>query len=370
MTAVPGSRDPARAVFAVVFIGGMIVSTFWILSPFLPAAVWAATIVIATWPLMLRAQALLRGRRGLAVTAMTVLLLLCLIVPLVVALNTILTNLDDITGFLQSIATRSLPSPPDWVARLPLAGPKLAARWAAAAAASPDEMSARLAPYGRQIAGWVIGTIGNLGLLLVQFLLVVLFASILYASGETAADTARRFARRLAGPRGEHSARLAVGAIRGVALGIVVTALVQTALAATGLYVVGVPFALVLTAIIFVLCIAQLGPALVLLAAVVWTYWNSGTGWGTGLLVWSVFVSTLDNVLRPVLIKRGADLPLLIVFLGVIGGLFAFGIIGIFIGPVVLAVSYSLLDDWMKAAPPSEPPSTPHDVKHDLAAVS
>jgi predicted PurR-regulated permease PerM len=152
----------------------------------------------------------------------------------------------------------------------------------------------------------------------------------------------------------------------------VVTALVQTALAASGLYVVGVPFALVLTAIIFVLCIAQLGPALVLLAAVVWTYWNSGTGPGTALLVWSVFVSAIDNVLRPVLIKRGADLPLLIVFLGVIGGLFAFGIIGIFIGPVVLAVSYSLLDDWTKNAPPSPgpPPSAPHEVEHDLAAMS
>jgi predicted PurR-regulated permease PerM len=233
-------------------------------------------------------------------------------------------------------------------------------------------MSARLAPYGRQIVGWVIGTIGNLGLLLVQFLLVVLFASILYASGETAAEAVRRFVRRLAGTRGEHSARLAVGAIRGVALGIVVTALVQTGLAAIGLYVVSVPFALVLTAIAFVFCIAQLGPALVLLAAVVWTYWNYGTGWGTGLLVWSLFVSAIDNVLRPVLIKRGADLPLLIVFLGVVGGLFAFGIIGIFIGPVVLAVSYSLLDDWMKSAPPSQspPPTARHEVEPDLAAVS
>jgi predicted PurR-regulated permease PerM len=372
MTNTASSRDPARAIFAGVFIAGMIVGTFWILSPFLPAAIWAATIVIATWPLMLRAQGFLWGRRGLAVMAMTVLLLLCFIVPLVVALSTILTNLDEITGWFQSIAAWSLPSPPPWVSRLPLAGPKLAARWAAAAAASPDEMSARLAPYGREIAGWVIGAIGNLGLLLVQFLLVVLFASILYASGETAAESFRRFARRLAGPRGEHSARLAVGAIRGVALGIVVTALVQTALAASGLYVVGVPFALVLTAIIFVLCIAQLGPALVLLAAVVWTYWNSGTGPGTALLVWSVFVSAIDNVLRPVLIKRGADLPLLIVFLGVIGGLFAFGIIGIFIGPVVLAVSYSLLDDWTKNAPPSPgpPPSAPHEVEHDLAAMS
>jgi predicted PurR-regulated permease PerM len=186
---------------------------------------------------------------------------------------------------------------------------------------------------------------------------VVIFASILYASGETAAEGTRRFARRLAGARGEHSARLAVGAIRGVAMGIIVTALVQTALAGLGLYVAGVPYAAVLTAIILIFCVAQLGPALVLFAAVAWTYWHVGSGWGTVLLVWSLFVSAIDNVLRPILIKRGADLPLLLVFLGVIGGLFAFGIIGIFIGPVVLAISYSLLADWVSTAPPPPAPA-------------
>jgi predicted PurR-regulated permease PerM len=365
------SRDPARAIFVVVFIAGMILAAFWIVRPFLPAAVWAATIVVATWPVMVRLQALLRGRRGLAVGAMSALLLLCLIVPLVLALATIATHLDAIAAWAQSVVTASLPPPPEWVANVPFAGPRVAARWAEIAAATPDEISDRLRPYMLVAAGWVAGTIGSVGLLLGQFLLVVLFAAILYASGERAADATCRFARRLAGARGEHSAWLAANAIRGVAMGIVVTAAVQTVLTAAGLFVAGIPLAAVLTAVTFVLCIAQLGPLLVLVFSVVWMYWIGASGWATGLLlVWSVFVVAIDNVLRPILIRKGADLPLLLVIVGVIGGLLAFGIIGLFIGPVVLAVGYSLLADWVRSAPPGpEPTSSVRDPERDLASV-
>ncbi len=140
---------------------------------------------------------------------------------------------------------------------------------------------------------------------------------------------------------------LAGQAIRGVALGVGVTALVQAGLGGIGLAIAGVPFAGLLTAVMLLLCIAQLGPMLVLIPAVVWLYWSGDTGWGTFLLVWSLVVGTMDNFLRPVLIKRGADLPLLLIFAGVIGGLLAFGLVGIFVGPVVLAVAYTLLGAWM-----------------------
>jgi len=142
---------------------------------------------------------------------------------------------------------------------------------------------------------------------------------------------------------------LAGQAIRGVALGVVVTALVQSILGGIGLAIVGVPFAGVLTAIMFALCIAQLGPIIVLLGATAWAFYSLGAGWATFLLVWSIVVGTMDNFLRPVLIKRGADLPLLLIFAGVIGGLIAFGVVGIFVGPVVLAVAYTLLDSWIAA---------------------
>ena len=132
-----------------------------------------------------------------------------------------------------------------------------------------------------------------------------------------------------------------------MALGVVVTAIVQSTAAGIGLAVSGIPYVTVLTAVIFMLCIAQLGPILVLAPAVGWLYWSGDPVWGTVLLVWTVIVGALDNVLRPILIKRGADLPLLLIFAGVIGGLVSFGIIGLFVGPVILAVTYRLLESWV-----------------------
>jgi predicted PurR-regulated permease PerM len=161
----------------------------------------------------------------------------------------------------------------------------------------------------------------------------------------------RRFGRRLAGERGDNVVRLAGQAIRGVALGVVVTALVQSLLGGIGLAVAGVPFAAVLTAVMFMLALAQIGAVPVLLLGLAWLWWKDATTWFFALLVWTVIVGSLDNVLRPILIKKGADLPLLLIFAGVIGGLFAFGLLGLFVGPVILAVAYTLLSAWVAEAP-------------------
>jgi predicted PurR-regulated permease PerM len=186
----------------------------------------------------------------------------------------------------------------------------------------------------------------------VQFLLTVGISGILFARGEPAAAEMIRFGRRLAGARGERSVRLAGQAIRGVALGVVVTALVQTAVAGAGLMLAGVPFAPILTAITFVLCIAQVGPALVMIPAVIWMYSSSSSFWASILLVFTLVAMTLDNVLRPILIRKGADLPLLLILVGVIGGLIVFGLIGLFIGPTILAVAYTLLNEWIAEGEP------------------
>ena len=136
-------------------------------------------------------------------------------------------------------------------------------------------------------------------------------------------------------------------AVRAVALGIVVTAVAQTLISGAGLAIAGVPHAGVLTAVVFVLCIAQLGPLLVVAPATIWLYMSGSAGRGTVLLVFSVVAVTLDNVLRPVLIRKGADLPLLLILAGVIGGVLGFGIVGLFIGPVLLAVTWTLLASWV-----------------------
>jgi len=181
----------------------------------------------------------------------------------------------------------------------------------------------------------------------VQFLLTVIIAAIMYVGGERAAAAARRFGFRLAGERGEQSVQLAGQAIRSVALGVVVTAVAQSVLGGVGIALAGVPFAAVLTAIMFMLCIAQLGPLPVLVPVVIWLYWSGESGWGTFVLVWTIVVGSLDSILRPILIRKGAHLPLVLLLAGVIGGLIAFGLVGIFLGPVVLAVGYTLLQSWM-----------------------
>jgi predicted PurR-regulated permease PerM len=244
-----------------------------------------------------------------------------------------------------------LPQPPDWVAGLPLVGGKMHALWAQLADAGSQALLERAEPYAAESGRWLLSKLGNVGFMLIQFLLIVILSAVLYAGGEGAAAAVRRFGRRLAGAQGESSVVLAGQAIRGVALGVCVTALVQTVLGGIGLAIAGVPFAALLSAVMLMFCIAQIGPGLILFPAVAWVFWTGDTGWGVFLLVWSLVVTTLDNFLRPVLIKKGADLPLLLIFAGVIGGLLGFGLVGIFVGPVVLAVTYTLLQAWVDGAP-------------------
>lgn len=339
-------RDLTRTVLVVLLIAILIGSSFWILRPFLLSIVWAMMIVVATWPLMLKVQARVQ-RRALAVTVMSGAMVLVFVVPLVLAIQTLVDNVDTIAGWIRGLANAKIPPPPDWLEKLPLAGAKIAEKWTDIAASSTEELASRLAPYASNVAQWLAGAFGSVGALTLQFLLTVIISVIMFSRGETARDALIRFGRRLAGDRGEGVVVLAGQAIRAVALGVVVTALAQTLLAGIGLAIAGIPFAGLLTGVILLLCIAQIGPILVLVPAVVWLFWNDQTAWGSALLVWTVIVGAMDNVLRPILIRKGADLPLLLIFAGVIGGLIAFGIIGLFVGPVVLAVAYTLLKDWV-----------------------
>ena len=340
-------RDITRTFLAVLFIGALLGTSLWILKPFLGAAIWAVTIVTATWPLMISIQGRLWGRRSLAVAVMTVILLCILVVPLWLAIGTIVSNADRMAGWVKSLSNFEVPPPPAWVDTVPLLGSDFVEAWEKVAVAGIQDFVKKLAPYGGSALRWFISEVGGFGALVLQFLLTVVFAALLYANGEHAASWIKRFGRRLAGERGEISIRLAGQAVRGVALGVVVTALAQSVLGGIGLVIAQIPFAGVLTAVMFMLAIAQVGPLLVLAPAVVWLYWSSSTGWGTFLLIWTLVVGTMDNFLRPILIRKGADLPLLLIFAGVVGGLIAFGLIGIFVGPVVLAVAHTLLSAWV-----------------------
>jgi predicted PurR-regulated permease PerM len=348
------ARDVARIVLVVLFIGLMIVSSLWILQPFLGALSWATMIVVATWPLMLKVQNALGGRRWAAVLVMTVAMLLLLVAPLTIAILTVIDRRDEIANMVASLSATHVPQPPAWLEGVPLVGARLSGEWRRLAAIGAEELAAQAAPYIRQALTWFAGQAGSLGLMVLHFVLTLVLSAILYANGEAAAMGVRRFGRRLADERGENAVVLSGQAIRAVALGVIVTAIVQSAAAGLGLAVAGIPYAGVLTTIILVLCIAQIGPLLVLAPAVAWVYWSGHPVLGTVLLVWSIAVGVLDNVLRPVLIRRGADLPLLLIFAGVIGGLIGFGVIGLFVGPTVLAVTYRLLEAWISDIDPKD----------------
>jgi len=340
-------QDLAQRTLGVLVIAGLIGTSLWILKPFLPALIWATTLVIATWPIMRRLQDKLWGSRALATAIMTVVLLLVFVVPFWLAIGTIVTHSDRVLGWAENITTAQIPPPPAWIEDIPLVGHRLTETWANIAVSGAPELLQKIRPYAGQLTNWFIGAVGSFGLVLMQFLLTVAISAILYASGERAASYVARFGARLAGARGRQAVVLAGQAIRGVALGVVVTAFIQSAIGAGALILTGVPYASILSALLFMLCIAQLGPALILIPAVVWMYANGTMAASTLLLVLSLIAIGIDNILRPILIRRGVDLPLLLILSGVIGGLIAFGLIGIFLGPTLLAVSYTLLDAWI-----------------------
>ena len=343
-------HDLTRTVLAILCIVGLIAASFVVVRPFLGALVWATTLVIATWPLMLKLQAALGGRRGLAVTLMTLALLLIVVLPLSAAIGAIVVNSDRIMALVVAVPDFHFPAAPAWLADIPLVGESAVEQWAKVAGHDAAEIARLATPYIGTITSWFVGAAGSAGGMVVHLLLTIALAAVLYASGDTAATWCRRFGRRLAGSRGEEVVILAGQATRGVALGVVVTAIAQSLVAGAGLALAGVPRAGILTAIILMLCIAQLGPVLVLVPAIIWLFATDATVPGIILVVFTVMALTMDNFLRPFLIKRGADLPLLLILVGVIGGLLAFGLLGLFLGPVVLAITYTLLQNWIADA--------------------
>ncbi|HEY6630505.1 MAG TPA: AI-2E family transporter YdiK [Rhizobiaceae bacterium] len=351
----PQRQDIGRITLSVIFIGGLIVLSVWVIRPFLPAILWATTLVLATWPLMLWVERRAGNRRSVAVIVMTFAILLVLILPLWLAISTVLTNIDVIGDLLRTVLSMRVPPPPDWLATVPVIGETAAKAWGRLTSAEAQQLLTRLTPYAGKLTQWFAVAAGSLGEMFVHFLLTVAIAAVMYAGGERAGAYVVRFGRRLAGDRGDWAVHLAGRAIRSVALGVVVTALAQSIIGGVGLAIVGLPFAGLLTALMFVLCLIQLGPSLVIVPAVAWMYYSSGWFWGTVLLAFAIVAMTVDQFVRPVLIRRGVALPLLLIFAGVVGGLIAFGFLGIFIGPTVLAVSYTLLNAWIAEAGDGKP---------------
>jgi predicted PurR-regulated permease PerM len=341
------SYDVTRTTLQVLCIGILICAVAWIIRPFVTSMIWAAMIVVTTWPVILKLEARLKISRLLAVAVMTGALLLIVVVPISLVVAAVIKGTDDAYLWVKSLSALTLPPPPEWLGHIPLAGPRVADLWRKIAQTGAEELFTYLAPYARLVFTWFMNQAGSMAIVVAQFFLTVIIAAILFAKGEAVSAGIVNLALRIAGRHGVAAVHLAGKAIRSVALGVVVTAMIQAAIGGIGLALTGVPAAALLTGVMFMLCLAQIGPAVVLVPAVIWVYWSAGALWGTILLVFAILAMTLDSFVRPALIRKGADLSLVLIFAGVIGGLLAFGIIGLFIGPVVLAVAHTLLTAWV-----------------------
>jgi predicted PurR-regulated permease PerM len=337
--------DQIRMLSVIGIVGMLLATSFLVVRPFLPALVWGATIVIATWPLLIGLQKRLGGSRGLAVAVMTLAMLLLLIVPFASAVRLVLSHTDDIANWARSLKTESLQEPPKWLTDLPFVGGPIDEAWRKAAA--EGSIGERASQVLRTLIEWFAAQAGTVGVVLLQFLLTIIASAVLYAKGESVAAGVRALARKLGGERGNAVLDLAVQAVRGVALGVVVTSLIQALLGGIGLAVAGLPFVPVLMALMLLLALAQIGVWPVLGGSAVWLFMTDQTGWGIAMIVWTVLVGGLDNVMRPFLIRRGVKLSLILIFVGVVGGLMAFGLIGIFLGPMILGVTQTLIAAWV-----------------------
>lgn len=356
----PLAADPTRLMLMLFFIGGLILCTIWVTQPFLPASIWAATIVVAVWPLLLRLQKLLGGSRALAVTLMTIIVVVLFVVPFWLAVTTILNHIDALVGLAHSAVAFRLPPPPHWVPRLPIVGDKLAEVWAKVQGEGLSTFLPSATPYIGSAAQSILASVGSFGRLLVQFILTTVIVAIMSTHGELGAALTTRFGYRLGGERGEQMVILAGRAIRAVALGVMLTSLADAIVGGIGLVITGVPLATLLTAVMFIFCVAQVGPGIVLIPADIWLFASGQYAMGAALLLIAVAAMAIDNLMRPLLIRKEANLPMLLVLLGVLGGLAAFGLIGLFIGPAVLAVSYTLFRAWIaEEARPGAPPLPP-----------
>ncbi|WWP01154.1 MAG: AI-2E family transporter YdiK [Candidatus Dasytiphilus stammeri] len=345
--------DIPQILFLGMFITLLIITCFLVVRPFIPGFAWASMVVITTWPLLIKLQKLLWGRRTLAIIVMILILVLLFIIPITLLINSLI---DNIIPIIQNLTSGKIQPPNlDWLIKIPIIGAKLYSSWHSLLAGESNSIIAYLKPYMGRTTSFVFSQ-GRLMLhlgarLMLHLSLMLLFSILLYWRGEQIAQGVRHFARRIATHRGDAAVLLASQAIRAVALGVTVTALVQGILGGIGLAISGIPYATLLTVLLICFCLMQLGTLPVLIPAIIWLYWRGDTTYGTLLIIWSCIVVTLDNILRPFLIRMGADLPIILILCGVIGGMFTFGMIGLFIGPVVLAISYRLLTAWMNESP-------------------
>jgi predicted PurR-regulated permease PerM len=346
---LPTQSSRIDQALTLAVLAMLIVGCFVVLQPFLTALVWAAILCTTTWPFYLSLQTRLRGRDALAALAMVLLLALAMLAPFIVVGATIADNAALVAQWGREFFASGLPAAPAWVARMPMIGATVAAYWNSTAHDTARLLGV-LGDYIEPLRRLAVTSGASVVGIVLQLALSIFIAWFMFRDGHALVGRLRAAAERIAGDRGVHLASVAAMTVRGVVLGILGTALVQGVVAAIGFWIAGMQAAPLLGLLTFIVSPVPIGPPLVWAPAGLWLIHTGETGWGLFVLLWgALVVSTIDNILKPLIISRGADLPFVLVLLGVLGGAIAFGFIGVFLGPVLLAVGYALLVEWAAA---------------------
>ncbi len=352
MAALLSGRHPMKPpaqidrILTMVVLALLLVGCFLVLSPFLTAIIWALILCATIWPFFVHLRQRLKGRSGIAALAIVLLMAVTLLAPFVIVGVTIADNAEVIGERVQDFLKTGPPPPPEWVAQIPIIG-----EWAAATWGSFAHDSGRLFEAARQFfepLRKVLYTGGTtfLGGIL-QLALSIFIAFFFLRDGDALLTRAHAAIERIAPLHGGRLALVAATTVRGVVLGILGTALAQGVLMAIGLWFAGFKAAPLLGLVTFFLSPVPIGPPLVWIPAGILMITQGETGWGIFLFVWgALVVSSVDNFLKPMIISRGSALPFVLVLLGVLGGAIAFGFVGVFLGPVLLAVGYALTKEW------------------------
>jgi len=353
-------------ILTLVVLGLLIAGCSLVLAPFITSILWAAILCVTTWPLFVRLRARLRDSASLAAIVMVLAISLTLLAPFVIVGATIAENFDRVAVFTQGVLATGPPDPPAWLAGIPLVGAGVTAYWSTFAhdtQALIEEMSKFVEPLRKFALASGAMVLGGL----VQLALSIVIAFFFYRDADAMIVRLRAAVTRVAGHHGHHLTHVAAMTTRGVVLGILGTALVQGTLMAIGLALAGIKAAPLLGFVTFLLSPIPIGPPLVWIPAGLYLWFGVGeVGWGIFVLLWGgLVVSMVDNFIRPLIISHGSDLPFILVLIGVLGGVAAFGFIGLFLGPVLIAVGYMLLRQWASEAPPGAAAPPPPLAAHE-----
>ena len=333
-------------ILLALLLGGCLM----VMLPFVTALLWGSVLSIACWPLYRRLVRWLRGRRTLAASVMALGMICLILLPFVVVGWNLGDNVKELAAATRRWIDAGPPAPPAWLAKVPGIGPTAVEQWKSLAADSSKLMDTAKR-FIEPASSWLLGVGLALGRGLLQLTLSILVAFVLFRDGGNAAERLTAVVDRIAGERGRHLLEVAGNTVRGVVYGILGTALVQAVMAGIGFLIAGVPGAGLLALLTFFLSVLPMGPPLVWLPAAIWLFNQGHTGWGIFMVIWGVLVSSVDNFVKPWLISQGSAMPFLLIFCGVIGGAIAFGFIGVFIGPTLLAVGYRLVGEWIANHP-------------------